>query len=224
MCGRYLLTASPEQLAAHFQLPRLPRFESSYNISPGQKILAIVELEDQRLKAVNLHWGLIPSWAKDSKISQHLINARAETLREKPSFRTAFMRRRCLIPATGFYEWQALANHKQAYHIHRHDNGVFAFAGLWEHWQQENTAIYSCAIITTAAASVMRPIHERMPVIIAESDYRPWLDRQTPAERLTGLLASYYYRDLSATAVGPWVNNPRHDDPSCLQPQDDSAQ
>lgn len=224
MCGRFNLTASPEQLAAHFQLPRLPHFEASYNIAPGQKILAVVELENLRLKAVNLQWGLIPSWTKDSKISQHLINARAETLLEKPSFRTAFRQRRCLIPATGFYEWQALADHKQAYHIHRHDNGLFAFAGLWEHWQQDNTAIYSCAIITTTATSVMRPIHERMPVIIAETDYRRWLDRQTPTELLTQLLEHSGYQHLSATAVSNWVNNPRHNDPSCLDSQDYSNQ
>jgi len=217
MCGRFNLTASAEELAGHFQCDQPPRFEARYNIAPGGEILAVVEWPDQRLTFINLHWGLIPAWAKDSKISQHLINARAETVQQKPSFRAAFKQRRCLIPATGYYEWQALPEHKQAYHIQRQDKHPFAFAGLWEHWQHDNSSIYSCTIITTSACPVVQDIHGRMPVIIAEADYRQWLDRHTPPGRLTALLANFNYQALAATAISPWLNNPRHDSPKCLR-------
>ena len=149
MCGRYNLLAGPEQLIEHFKLQRLRKYGSSYNISPGQKILTVVQLEDSSYKAVNLWWGLIPSWSKDRRISSHLINARAETIREKPSFRSAYKKRRCLIPATGFYEWQKKEDGKQAFHIHRQDQDLFAFAGLWEHWENKTETVYSFTIITT---------------------------------------------------------------------------
>lgn len=147
MCGRFQLTASPEEIAEHFQLSRLPKYQPSYNITPARKILCIVEVEDKSLKAVNLFWGLVPSWSKDTKNSHHLINARAETIREKPSFRAAFQKRRCLIVTQGFYEWQKLESGKQAFHIHHQDNQLFAFAGLWEQWQHEVETLYSCTII-----------------------------------------------------------------------------
>jgi len=182
MCGRYNLIATRQQLIDHFGLLSLPAHNPDYNIPPGQKILAIVQLEDGSNKAVNLHWGLIPSWSKasapahapylrpvskDSKISSHLINARAETLTEKPSFRNAYQHRRCLIPATGFFEWQSTdAAGKQPYHVHYPDNRLFAFAGVWEHWEHDQETVYSCAIITTAANDKIAPIHDRMPVII----------------------------------------------------------
>jgi len=217
MCGRFNLTASAEELASHFQCGQPPHFAASYNIAPGQKILAVVELPDLRLKFVNLHWGLIPAWAKDSKISQHLINARVETIQQKPSFRAAFKQRRCLIPATGYYEWQALPGHKQAYHIRRQDQQPFAFAGLWEHWQHDGSAIYSCTLITTPACPVLQDIHGRMPAIVAEADYREWLNHHTQPGRLTALLANFNYQMLATTAIGPWVNNPRHNGPDCLR-------
>lgn len=137
MCGRFNLTATPEQVKEAFNLPSLFDYESGYNITPGQDVLAIVPSDEaidgnQHNQAVQLFWGLIPSWSKDRKISQHLINARAETIAEKPSFRSAFQKRRCLIPATGFYEWQQTEQGKRAYHITRTDHQVFAFAGLWK--------------------------------------------------------------------------------------------
>ena len=174
MCGRYQLTEIPATIAEHFQLQRLPRFQSSYNIAPARKILTIVELDDRSRKAVNLFWGLVPSWSKNAKNSSHLINARIETVRDKPSFRSAFKHRRCLIPANGFYEWQKLEVGKQAFHIHRQDNQVFAFAGLWEQWQHETETLYSCTIITTAANQLMLPIHDRMPVILARDSWETW--------------------------------------------------
>ncbi|WP_347990097.1 SOS response-associated peptidase [Methylomonas sp. AM2-LC] len=221
MCGRFNLTATPESIAEHFQLPRLPRFEKSYNITPEQKILCIVELEDKSLKAVNLFWGLVPSWSKDAKNSHHLINARAETIREKPSFRAAFHRRRCLIVASGFFEWQKLEHGKQAFHIHRLDNDLFAFAGLWEHWQQEQQTLYSCTIITTEAAELMQPIHERMPVIISSDHYRDWLGKATDQNHAFQLLDNESYQSMQATPVSDWVNNPLHNDKRCINENND---
>jgi putative SOS response-associated peptidase YedK len=217
MCGRFNLTASPEDIAEHFQLQRLPKYQPSYNITPARKILCIVELEDKSLKAVNLFWGLVPSWSKDTKNSHHLINARAETIREKPSFRTAFHKRRCLVVAQGFYEWQKLESGKQVFHIHRQDNQLFAFAGLWEHWQQEEQTLYSCTIITTEAAELMQPIHDRMPVIIPQSHYHQWLDKAEDGNQAYYLIDSVTYADMTATPVSDWVNNPLHDDIRCVE-------
>ncbi|OAI19414.1 hypothetical protein A1359_03730 [Methylomonas lenta] len=217
MCGRYQLTETPETISEHFQLNRLPRFESSYNIAPARKILTIVELDDRSRKAVNLFWGLVPSWAKDAKNSAHLINARMETIREKPSFRSAFKHRRCLIPANGFYEWQKSDSGKQAFHIHRQDNQIFAFAGLWEQWQHETETLYSCTIITTEANQLMQPIHDRMPVIISQDEYPKWLDTSDEGDHAFELLADRAYELMTATPVSDWVNNPLHDSERCVQ-------
>lgn len=217
MCGRYSLTASVETLAEHFQVLRRIRFQPSYNIAPNQKIINIVELDDGSRKAVNLYWGLVPSWSKDSKISSHLINARMETVREKPSFRSAFKQRRCLIPADGFFEWQKKDDGKQAFHIHRDDHQPFAFAGLWEQWQHETETLYSCTIITTAANELMQPIHDRMPVIISTEHYHDWLNK-TACDDAYGLLDNQAYTDMTTTAVSDWVNNPKHDDERCIKP------
>lgn len=216
MCGRYNLIATPESIAEHFQLPRLPRFQPSYNITPAQKILCIVELDDQSLKSVNLFWGLVPSWSKDDKNSHHLINACAETIKEKPSFRAAFHKRRCLIVASGFYEWQKLESGKQAFHIHRQDHGVFAFAGLWEHWEHEAKTLYSCTIITTAATQLMQPIHDRMPVVMLTDHYRDWLNKSATDDDVVPLLENSAYTDMTTTAISDYVNNPRHDDERCV--------
>ena len=216
MCGRFNLTSTPEQVAEHFELPRPPRYEKCFNITPAQKILCIVELEDKSLKAVNLFWGLVPSWAKDDKNSHHLINARGETVREKPSFRAAFHKRRCLIVASGFYEWQKIEASKQAFHIYQQDHDVFAFAGLWEHWQHGDTTLYSCTIITTEAAELMKPIHERMPVIIEKDFYRQWLDKTNTENLAFKLLDNQAYGQMATTPISDYVNNPRQNDERCL--------
>jgi len=217
MCGRYSLTTDAATLAEHFQVLRQIRFQPGYNIAPSRKILTVVELDDGSRKAVNLFWGLVPSWAKDSKNSSHLINARMETLREKPSFRSAFKHRRCLIPADGFYEWES-RNGKQAFHIHREDRQPFAFAGLWEQWQHDTETLYSCTIITTAANALMQPIHERMPVIISPEHYHDWLNKAADADHAYRLLDAPAYTHMIATSVGDWVNNPRHEDERCIAP------
>lgn len=216
MCGRYNLIATGQQIMDHFGLPSLPAQDPDYNIPPGQKILAIVQLEDGSSKAVNLHWGLIPSWAKDHAIANRLINARAETLTEKPSFKKAFQHRRCLIPATGFYEWQATTTRKQPYHIHKPDNSLFAFAGIWEHWKNDQETVYSCAIITTDANGTMTPIHDRMPVIIAPEDYNRWLNKQATNIKIADFLATDAYASMQANPISTRINNPLHNDESCL--------
>ncbi len=216
MCGRYNLIATGQQIMDHFKLPSLPAHNPDYNIPPGQKILAVVQTEDGGNKAVNLHWGLIPSWSKDRTISSRLINARAETLAEKPSFKSAYRHRRCLIPATGFFEWQSTETGKQPYHIHQQDNALFALAGLWEHWEQDQEGVYSCAIITTAANDKISPIHKRMPVIITPEDYNRWLDKKNVAAEMTDFLAADGYADMQVTPISTRINNPMHNDESCL--------
>lgn len=218
MCGRFNLVATGEAIVEHFHLTRLPEYRPDYNIPPGQKILAVVALDDGSYKGVNLHWGLIPSWSKDRKISNRLINARAETLAEKPSFREAYRNRRCLIPATGFFEWQQTDSGKRPFHIHYPDNRLFAFAGLWEHWRNGNETVYSCTLITTAAAALMAAIHPRMPVIISPEHYRNWLGNCSKAVDVFGADPSTAYQDMVLSPISSRINNPRHNDAACLHP------
>jgi putative SOS response-associated peptidase YedK len=233
MCGRYNLIATGQQIMECFRLPSLPAHKPDYNIPPGQKILAVVQLEDGSNRAVNLYWGLIPSWAKDRKISSHLINARAETLTEKPSFKNTYRLRRCLIPATGFFEWRSTGrtssrlasdihtlpgdNPKQPYHIHQPDQALFAFAGVWEHWEHDQETVYSCAIITTAANAKIAPVHDRMPVIIAPDNYHRWLDKKTAIVKIADFLAADAYRSMQITLISTRINNPLHNYESCLR-------
>ncbi|MGZ4992912.1 MAG: SOS response-associated peptidase [Methylobacter sp.] len=217
MCGRYNLIATGQQIMDHFELPGLLTHNPDYNIPPGQNILAIVQLEDQSNKAVNLHWGLIPSWAKDPAISHRLVNARAETLGEKASFKNAYRRRRCLIPATGFFEWQSTESGKQPYHVHKPDNTLFAFAGIWEHWEHDQETIYSCAIITMVANEKISAIHDRMPVIIVPDNYSRWLDRKNTTVEMADFLEADTYDSMQVTPISTRINNPRHNDQSCLK-------
>ncbi|MDD5412577.1 MAG: SOS response-associated peptidase [Methylobacter sp.] len=217
MCGRFNLIATRQLIIDHFGLLSLPAHNPDYNIPPGQKILAVVQLEDGSKKAVNLHWGLIPSWSHDGKISSRLINARAESLLEKPSFRNAYQHRCYLIPATGFFEWQATgAAGKRPYHVHYPDNRLFAFAGIWEHWEHDQKTVYSCAIITTAANDKIAPIHARMPVLIPPDDYNRWLDKNNTAPEIPDFLAADAYSKMQLTAISTRVNNPLHNDEKCL--------
>jgi putative SOS response-associated peptidase YedK len=216
MCGRFNMLATPEQLAEAFGLAEVPGYKISYNIAPGQKILGIVQPEPNDFRAVFLDWGLVPSWARDSKIGHSLINARAETLGDKPSFKAPYRKRRCLIPATGFYEWQKREGGNQAYHVCREGLGMFAFAGLWEHWAQGGEQLYSCTLVTAPANALMEPVHDRMPVIIAAKHYRIWLDPRQTRQSLDALLAAPDYEGMTLYPVSDRVNNPRHDDRYCL--------
>lgn len=196
-----------------------------YNIAPSQGILAVRAAPDGgdgAREAAVLRWGLVPSWAKDPDIGNRMINARAETVAEKPSFRAAFRRRRCLVPATGFYEWRAASGPKQPYTIGMADGGPFAMAGLWEHWTEpDGAAVETCAILTTEANELLRPIHARMPVIVAPSDFDLWLDPALAMpELLAPLLRPFDAAAMAAHPVSRHVNNVRNDDPACLEPVD----
>lgn len=219
MCGRFNLILSTEQFVEQFGLSNTPDLSPRYNIAPGQEILAIVAAGDTEHAAAYFRWGLVPSWADDARIGNRMINARAETVADKPAFRAAFRKRRCLIPATGFYEWHKQDGGKQPYHIHRNDNRPFCFAGLWEHWEKAGSVIQSCAILTTNANSMMARIHDRMPVIVPTDAYDLWLDHQTAdRDRLSPVLQPHPSEFLVAEPISTHVNNPANDDPRCIKP------
>lgn len=224
MCGRFALISDTEALAEQFGVSpasaaALPPAVARYNIAPTQPVLAIRHNADQQPEFTFFRWGLIPSWAKDVSIGNRMINARAETVTEKPSFRTAFKRRRCLIPADGFYEWQRTNGSKQPMYIHAADERPFALAGLWEVWRSpDGDAIQSCTILTTSPNDFMAPIHNRMPVIIEPEDYEMWLDPGPQPDQAQHLLRPYPAEKMAAYPVSTIVNNPRHDAPDCIAP------
>ncbi|MBM4124876.1 MAG: SOS response-associated peptidase [Nitrospira sp.] len=221
MCGRFSQTAPPDVIAQEFSLDDPPLLTPRYNIAPSQPVAAIrLHPESAKRDCVLFRWGLIPSWAEDPAISIRMINARAETVAEKPAFRSAFRHRRCLVLADGFYEWRREGRTKQPFYIRKRDGGPFALAGLWEPWQSaEGVAVESCTILTTGANEAMAPIHDRMPVLLDPKDYALWLDpniRQT--EALLPLLRPVPSECLTLYPVSVWVNSPGHDDPQCLAP------
>ena len=221
MCGRFTQTASPEAIAQQFQLQESPLFKIRYNIAPSQSVSAIRMIPDTSSRAcVMLRWGLIPSWAKDVKIGAQCINAKAETVAVKPAFRAAFKKRRCLVLADGFYEWQVQGTRKQPMWIGLKTKRPFAFAGLWEHWQpKDGSPLETCTIITTEANEFMQPIHARMPVILPSSSYEQWLDLEfCDADVLNSFLRPYPSEDFTAYPVSTLVNNPRNDVRQCLEP------
>ena len=221
MCGRFTQTASPEAIAKQFHLDGPPLFKPRYNIAPSQHVAAIrITPDAAKRECVLLRWGLIPSWAKDPKIGNQCINAKAETVAEKPSFRSAFKKRRCLVIADGFYEWQLRGKQKQPMWIGLKSKGPFTFAGLWEHWKPtEGVPLETCTIITTEPNELMQAIHNRMPVILSPASYGQWLDPTVrQVESLKALLRPYSSEELMAYPVSTLVNNPRHDAAQCLEP------
>lgn len=219
MCGRYSQQQSAEIITQAFQVDNVPPLKPRYNIAPTQSVATILQTEKTRQFKM-LHWGLIPSWAKDTKISSKLINARAETVAEKPSFRSAFRQRRCLILADGFYEWQQQEDkQKQPFYFRMIDQQPFAFAGLWEHWdnQEAGETIESCTIITTEPNELMKSVHNRMPVILEPKDYDLWLDPEVKkSELLQPLLNPYSAEEMTAFAVSKAVNKPSNDTAECI--------
>ncbi len=227
MCGRFTLTISPEELAAAFPWLTLPPGSYAaprrYNIAPGQPVAVTVNDGENQLDY--FLWGLVPFWSKDPR--RGFINARAETLAEKPSFKAAYRYRRCLIFADGFYEWQHLPGEKakHPYFIRLKGGRTFAFAGLWERWQSpDGSELLTCAIITTRPNEVLRPIHNRMPVILPEGAYTQWLSpgEAAPA-RLQPLLQPYPPNQMEAYPVSTRVNNPANDAPDCIAPLANAA-
>lgn len=216
MCGRYALHSLPEVIALQFDIAAAPQLKVRYNIAPTQ-IAPVVRIgEDDIREIAELRWGLIPSWSKDPSIGARLINARAETVGEKPAFRNALRRHRCLVPADGYYEWKQEGGRKQPYLLRPENGGLFAMAGLWEQWRTpEGEAAGTFAIITSAAAGEAQRIHDRMPVIIAPGDYEAWLAGPGPAR----LLQANSDPRFAAVPVSTRVNNPRFDDALCIEPE-----
>lgn len=223
MCGRFtLLEFEPTRMLTQvFGIEVSSRLASRYNIAPTQPVAVLrTSPEGVGRELVMLHWGLIPRWAKDPSVGNRMINARVETVAEKPAYRDAFRRRRCLVPASGFYEWKKEARRKQPYYICSRDGSPIAFAGLWERWEAEGSdAIESCVILTTASNELLKPIHDRMPVILPPDTFALWLDPalQDPGA-ITGLLRRYPPEAMVAFPVRTLVNNPAVDDPRCIEP------
>jgi len=220
MCGRFTLTATPQTLTEAFAGYAVPdKTPIRYNIAPSQPVAVITNTNEKRLDF--FVWGLVPAWAKDPKIGNRLINARAETLGEKPSFKNAYKRRRCLVLADGFYEWQKKpgSKTKTPMYIRLASERPFAFAGLWERWQApDGGEILSCTIITTEPNELLRPIHNRMPVIVEPADYDLWLNPGTRPEDGLHLLRPYPSHNMRVYPVSTHVNNARNDDPTCIEP------
>jgi putative SOS response-associated peptidase YedK len=219
MCGRFSLRTPGPVLAGQFDLPDVPALAPRYNIAPTQDV-AVVQQQAAGRMLLHMRWGLIPGWAGDPAIGARMINARAETVAEKPAFRAAFTRRRCLIPADGFYEWQRVDGQKQPFYIRLHREQPFAFAGLWESWRgADGTVIDSCTLLTTEANGVLRPIHARMPVILKSDDYARWLDPELrQPEPLLDLLQPYPEAEMQSYPVSTHVNRATNDDPQCIAP------
>ena len=221
MCGRFTLTDPDADIAVQFGLPEIPDTPPRYNIAPTQPVAAVrLKAGDETRELVMLHWGLIPFWAKDPKIGARMINARSETAAQKPSFRAAFRRRRCLVIADGFYEWQKQNGGKQPFFIHLQDGRPFAFAGLWEHWEGSDASeIESCTLLTTEPNDLLRPVHNRMPVILNPTDYELWLDPEVQQpDRIQPLLRPFPAHEMDAYPVSRFVNRPANDSPRCIEP------
>lgn len=217
MCGRFTLSQPTDAIASAFNIAQIPPLEPRYNIAPTQLIPSILSAPGGEKQLQMLRWGLIPSWAKDAKIGAKLINARAETVSEKPSFKAAFKRRRCLIVADGFYEWQRQEKQKQPYYFRLQNAQLFAFAGLWEQWKSpDEDIINSCTILTTEANDLLRPIHDRMPVILESKDYGLWLDSEAQQPQLQQLLRPYQANLMTSYTVSTKVNNPKNNTPECI--------
>lgn len=219
MCGRFSLSQPAEVIAQTFQLAEVPTWESRYNIAPTQLVPTILRSSEQSARQFQLlRWGLIPSWAKERAIGARLINARAETVSEKPSFRSAFRHRRCLVVADGFYEWQRQEGKKQPFYFRLQDKKAFGFAGLREHWQApDGEVIESCTILTTAANELMHSIHDRMPVILDPKEYDLWLDPTVQKiEPLQQLLRPYQSEAMMSYPVSTLVNKPTNNSPECI--------
>lgn len=217
MCGRFALKASPAEVLAYFELDECADFSRRFNIPPGTDIPVIRQSPEGRRVLSLLRWGLVPHWAKDPRIGVKLSNARGETLAEKPSFRNAFERRRCLVPASGFYEWKAAGKLKQPYYISLKSGAPMALAGLWESWTAPDGAVLrTVCVVTTGPNAVMEPIHERMPVIIGPEHWQDWL--AAPAENIGMLLAAYPAERMNAWPVDVRVGRTGNDDATLIQP------
>jgi len=218
MCGRFALKAPPADIARQFGVDAVPELAPRYNIAPTQDILIIRTDAQARLEAVQVKWGLLPSWAKDISMAAKLANARGETVAEKPAFRSAFRRMRCLVPADGFYEWEATPAGKQPWFLRLKSQAPLAFAGLWEHWQGPDGAeLQTATIITTDANELVRPVHDRMPVILQPADWAAWLGAQTKADDLKALLKPLPADLMERYRVSRRVSSTRNEGEECIK-------
>jgi len=220
MCGRFTLFLDAETLQDEFGLTEvLPEYGPHYNLAPTQPLAVITHVQNRRMEW--MRWGLVPYWAKDPSIGSKMINARSETIQEKPSFKNAFQKRRCLIPADGFYEWQRGIPGKSTstpYYFHLADHKPFAFAGLWEFWKSpEGQELRTCTIITTSANELVAKIHERMPVILTGDYMNAWL-MPAPSDELMALLKPYPPQFMASYPVSRAVNSPDRDSPELVAP------
>lgn len=218
MCGRFSLIVDASVLARVFEIDPHQNLKPRFNIAPTQTIPIVCAGREQPREWAEVRWGLVPSWAKDSKIGARMINARGETVAEKPSFRSAVKNRRCLIPADGFYEWAKTDTGKQPNYIHFNDGRAFAFAGLWERWHKsEGETLDTCTIITTTPNALVAELHDRMPVILAPDVFSEWLEpRPLAPDRLQDLLVPCPTDGMEAYPVSTHVNRPANDDPECV--------
>jgi putative SOS response-associated peptidase YedK len=222
MCGRYRRTTREEELARRWNIP-IPAQRDlpiSWNVAPSSEVLAIRLKRDTKAAAFDwLRWGLVPYWSKDKRIAYSTINARAETIDKTPAFRRAFQKRRCLIPADGFYEWRKTRPPKVPFHIALKDESPFCFAGIWEAWQDPTSGewLRSCSIVTTEANELISQIHDRMPVILREADFPLWLG-EASEEELKTLLRPYPAEEMRMWEISVRVNTPANDDPAIIEP------
>ncbi|WP_217589791.1 SOS response-associated peptidase [Lentibacillus saliphilus] len=219
MCGRYTLLAEHDDIVRAFGLSGdIELYEPSYNVAPGQGVLALIH-DGREKRAGYMCWGLVPSWAKDPKIGYKMINARSETAHEKPSFKTLMARKRCLIIADSFYEWQKTDTGKQPKRIQLEDRPLFAFAGLWDKWETDDETMFTCTILTRDANVFMRDIHHRMPIILPKDKEEEWIAPTVydPAHA-HAWLNEIEVEKLHAHNVGTYVNSAKHNDPECIVP------
>lgn len=225
MCGRYTSTQPLDLILELFLIDEvrpevMELYQPRYNVAPTQRVLVIGARDGTRIAAMH-RWGLIPHWAKDPSIGSRMINARSETVHERPAYRDAFRRRRCLIPADGLYEWKRNGRTKQPYRFTLRSGQPFAFAGLWEEWKApDGTAIRSCTILTTQPNELIAQVHDRMPVILPPDAYDIWLDPQSERDVLRSLLVPYPAEEMYGYPVSNRVNSPANDDPSLIEPID----
>ncbi|MCU0599096.1 MAG: SOS response-associated peptidase [Desulfobacterales bacterium] len=221
MCGRFALWTPPGVITRYFKVSVAPDIQPRYNVAPGQQILAICQTVDAQRMPAMLKWGLIPSWAKEESIGYKMINVREESVKVKPGFKLAYKFRRCLVPVSGFYEWQKEGSGKQPYLIRLSGSDLFALAGIWESWKKpaSDERIESCAILTTSANGVISRVHDRMPVIIGPEHIDLWLDASSSIHRIEALMRPFDDRDMVCHRVSSAVNNAKNDAPSLIECQ-----
>jgi len=218
MCGRYTLTKTGKTIQSHFAfMVEDIAHKQRYNIAPTQTAPVVMLREGQR-ELCHMRWGLVPSWAKDEKFGSRMINARSETIQEKPSFKECFKTKRCLVPADGFIEWENIGGEKQPHYITLQNKGLFAFAGIWSAWKKGGGLLSTFSIITTHCNSLVQPIHPRMPVILSHADYDTWLDASSETNTLQSLLTPFRSDRMQRVKISREINSAKNDRAECLQP------